>query len=314
MEAINAPVGKIAQALFDDPRKNDLKPAEGFPTAWLNFVEGLLDLGGDMRRHAIVLFFHNLNWFYTIDPSWTEKKLLIVFSSDNEYDQDAAWAGFLWGARVPSQSLYSRLKSDLLAFARRPRPSRRGYGGVLASIILAGWGSTNETNGERLISNQEMRDLLLKTDDNFRSRILWQLERWSSDKDDNGRWAKQLPEFLQDVWPRHISAKSATISARLCDLAFSDASRFVKVAEAVLPLLTKIDHGHLMLPNLRKSKDNIVDLYPEQTLALLDAILPDNAAIWPYDIEETIKRIGDADSRLNLDERLISLKRRWDAR
>ncbi|WP_428678727.1 SIR2 family protein [Reyranella sp.] len=314
MEAINAPVGKMAQALFNDPRKDELRHSGGFLAPWLNVVEALLDLGGDMRRHAIVLFFHNLNWFYTIDPSWTEKKLLIVFSGDNEYDQDAAWAGFLWGARVPNQRLYSRLKPDLLSFAKQPLPSRRGYGEVLAAIILAGWGSTSEINGERLISNQEMRGLLLKVDDNFRLRILWKLERWSTDKDDKGRWALQLPEFLQDVWPRHISAKSPAISARLCDLAFSDESRFPKVAAIVLPLLTKIDRGHVILPNLRKSKDNIVDLYPEQTLALLDAVLPDNAAIWPYGIEVNLSRIGDADSRLNLDERLISLKRRWDAR
>ncbi|MDI1262207.1 MAG: SIR2 family protein [bacterium] len=315
MEAINAPVGKIAEALFYDPRKNDLKPGEGFPASWLGFVDDLLNLDGDMRRHAIVSFFHNLNWFYAIDPSWTERSLLVVFNSDNEDDQDAAWAGFLWGATIPNQKLYMRMKPDFLALARDSMPSRRGYGNILTSIILAGWGSTNKADGERLISNQEMRNLLLSVNDDFRSRILWQLERWSTDKDEEpSRWAELLPQFLQEVWPRQISAKSPTISARLCDLAFSNGTRFPVIAEIVLPLLTKIDRDHLMLPNLRKSKDNIVDLYPEQTLALLSAILPGSAATWPYGIEEIIQKIGEANDQLNRDERLMSLKRRWDAR
>jgi SIR2-like domain len=314
-EALNAPVGKISEALFCDPRKNDLKLGEGFPESWLGFVDDLLKLAGDMRRHALVIFFHNLNWFYAIDPSWTEKRLLVVFNNDDTYDQDAAWAGFLWGARVPTQSLYMRLKSDLLAFARKPLPSRRGYGEVLAAVILAGWGSTNKIVGHRLISNEEMRGLLLNVDDDFRSRILWQVERWSTEKDEEAnKWADLLPEFLQAVWPRQISAKSSTISARLCDLAFSSKERFPKIVEVVLPLLTKIDRDHVNLPNLRRSKHSIVDSYPKEVLALLNAVLPDNAAAWPPGIEETIKRIGKADDRLNTDDRLISLKRRWDAR
>ena len=69
-----------------------------------------------------------------------------------------------------------------------------------------------------------------------------------------------------------------------------------------------------MLPELRRSGDNIVDRYPEQSLALLHAVLPDNALAWPYGMEGILQRIGKADSALNTDDRLISLKRRWDAR
>jgi hypothetical protein len=100
----------------------------------------------------------------------------------------------------------------------------------------------------------------------------------------------------------------------LCDLAFSNVERFPEIAEIVLPLLTTIDRDHLMLPNLRKSKDNIVDLYPQQTLALLHAVLPDNVTAWPYGIEATLKRIGEADESLRLDERLLELNRKWNSR
>lgn len=318
MEAINAPTGKVAEALFNDPRQNNLKIGEGFPPDWSGHVDRLLALAGDMHRHALVIFTHNLDWFYTIDPEWSEKNLLSVLDANDLDDKDAFWGGFFWGARAPRQKLYMRLKPYLLQLAKQGGVKRRRYSEVLSGIILAGWGSFSEGASERCISGDEFRDVLVHADDEFRSHVLWQAERWSSESKTEGgaesNWDTLLLELLRDVWPRQKSAKSPTISARLCDLAFSNEARFPELAEIVLPLLIKIDRGHLMLRNLRRSKDNIVDLYPHQTLAILHAVLPDNVSAWPYDIEDTLMRIGEADSILKTDERLLELKRKWDSR
>lgn len=45
MEAINSPTGKIAEALFNDPRKNNLDRNQGFPPEWLAHAQALLGLG-----------------------------------------------------------------------------------------------------------------------------------------------------------------------------------------------------------------------------------------------------------------------------
>ena len=82
----------------------------------------------------------------------------------------------------------------------------------------------------------------------------------------------------------------------------------------VLPLLSTIERDHLILPELSKSGRSIIDRYPQLALALLYAVLPANALAWPYGIEGILQRIGEADSKLNSDDRLISLRRRWDAR
>jgi hypothetical protein len=316
MEAINAPTGKVAQALFDDPRLNKLAAEAGLPAAWLEHVNSLLTLGADLRRHAIVIFFHRLNWLYAIDPSWTEDKLLSIFDGRDEQDREAAWGGFLWGSNVPNQKLYLRLKPKLLALAIKSIPSRRSFDEVISGIILAGWGSSDDKTGKRFISNEERRNLLLNADDEFRSHVLWQVQRWS-DADETAtseRWSDLLPEFLEKVWPRQVAAKTPTISARLCDLAFSDQKKFPTLVDIILPLLTKINRDELRLPYLRESKLSVVDLYPEKALALLDVALPDNATAWPYGIEGVLQRIGEADNSLNTDERLITLKRRWDSR
>jgi hypothetical protein len=316
MEAINSPVGKIAQALFYDPRIDGLRAGEGIPVDWLAFVSELLSLGDDLRRYAIVTFAHNLNWFYHLEPAWTEANLLSVLDGESGYDRDAAWSGFLFGTRGLSQALYARMKSNLLAVAKTKGLLRREYGEVLAGIILAGWGSRDAKTQARFVANEEMRDVLLEADDVFRSRILWQIERWleSEELSTAEKWSQMLPQLLRDVWPRQKSAKTPTISARLCELAFSNVKLFPQIADFVLPMLANIDREHLMLPNLRESKDNIADLYPHKTLALLYAVLPDNVTVWPYGIEAILQRIGEAASDLRADERFLELNRKWNSR
>lgn len=314
MEAINSPTGKISQAIFNDPRKNDLTPNQGFSSEWLTNVEALLALPGDPRRYTLVILFYNLNWFFAIDPKWTDQHLLPVLQGNDVDDRDSAWSGFLWSANTPNKELYMRLKNDMLEFAVTPLPSRRAYSEIIAGMILAGWGTVDDATDKRCISNDEMRSLLLKVSDEFRSQVLWQAQRWSEEKDElHERWEKQLPELLKN-WPRQLSARSPNTSVRLCELAFSSREQFPSIVELVSPLLSKIERDHLMLPLLRKSGDNIIDRYPEQALTLLYKVLPDNVSTWPYGMEEILQRIGEANSALNRDARLISLKRRWDAR
>jgi hypothetical protein len=46
-----------------------------------------------------------MNWFFAIDPLWTETNLVSLLAKRND-DSDAIWAGFFWGAQVPQKVLY----------------------------------------------------------------------------------------------------------------------------------------------------------------------------------------------------------------
>jgi hypothetical protein len=311
-EALNSPAGKLAESLMNDPAKDHLEIGKGFPATWISRVEELLALEGDCRRHALAMFAFNLNWFYTFDPIWTEGNLISVLDQDGE-DQNAVWEGFFWSAKFPNPKLYMRIKPHLLSLVRRESGARARHSEVLSGILLAAWGSIDEQTRERYITNAEMRDVLLNANDDFRSHTLWYLESWSR-KEEEGGWGAKLPVFFSEVWPRHKRAKSSRISARLCDLAFSDAAIFSKIADIVLPLVSEINQEHIMLHNLKDARNNIVDQFPEKTLALLFAVLPQNVSAWPYGIEDTLERIGVADPSLLTDGRLVELKRRWNAR
>ena len=318
-EALNAPTGKIAQVFLKDPRTKGLKKEHGFPKDWLHHVEGLLGLDGDLRRFAIVTFTHKLNWFYFFDPDWTHSNLLSVLRSGDRHDTEAWWSGYLSGERrIPGDKLFQVLKPYLLDKAAGDGQKDEAQNDQLAGLILASWGECHRESGESLISNSEFRRVLLNGGERFRARILWQLERWSTGQDnDNVRWATMLPEFLSNVWPVQKAVKTASSSARLVELAFSNEAHFLQVSEAILPHLIKIDLDHRLSLDFRQSNDkvsNIVDLYPERTLSVLWAVLPDDVADWPYEIDATLDRIGSAKPALKKDKRLIELKRKWNSR
>jgi hypothetical protein len=311
-EALNSPTGKLAQALMDDPAKNGLRIGGGFPASWIGRVEDLLALNGDARRYALVTFAFNLNWFYTIDPDWTDAHLISALDKEG-HDQDAFWYGIFWSATIPNEKLYQRIKPDLLNLARRKSPSSQHHVHILSGFLLAGWGSTNQQTREQYVTNAEMREVLLNSDDGFRIQTLSLLRGWSS-KEDEGRWRTKLPVFLKEVWPRDKKAKSPRISIALLDLVFSDTVNPGEIADIILPLISRAKQEHIGLYNLRKAETNIIERFPEKVLALLSAILPDDAASWAYDVEEVLERIGTADPSLLTDGRLVELKRRWNSR
>jgi hypothetical protein len=70
-----------------------------------------------------------------------------------------------------------------------------------------------------------------------------------------------------------------------------------------------IDQDHIRLPIHDMGNETLVETYPEQTLALLGAVLSENARQWPYGISEMLDGIAKAEPRLLTDGRLIKLNR-----
>jgi len=313
-EALNAPVGKLAQVLMKDPRLSVLAASEELPPTWLLSVEQLLALGSPARQHALAICAHNLIWFYTRSPRWTQVHFIDPMQTD-ACDRGAVWAGFFWGNRTPLNPLYDALKPDMLRLIESQKVTQHEHVGFLAAMLLAGWERLDIQNAPRLISDSAMRDMLLKGGDDFRAQAAWYLEQWTNGgPQGHEAWVRLLPELLGDVWPRHKAAKSPKTSARLCDLAFSNPELFPQIAEVVADLVARVSDEHLVLTNLEDNESTIANSHPKQTLALLFAVLPDDVFKWPYGIEGILERLQRAEPSLLQDERLIELKRKWSAR
>jgi hypothetical protein len=310
-EALNSPIGRLSQVLMQDPRVTNLQANDEIPQSWLRTVEQLLSLQAPGRQHALAILARNLNWFDARAPKWSEQHLIAMLDS-NASDRGAIWAGYFWGATTPAPPLYAKLKTNMKALIESRAVTRHEHVGFLAAMLLDGWQRIEAKGAPRLISDSEIRDMLLKGSDTFRAQAVWYLELWVKGTDERSQaWAQLLPEFLKEVWPRHKDAKTPRTSARLCDLAFSNPQLFPRVADIVTDLVEKVSDQHLILANLQDEDSALMKQYPSQVLALLSAILPEEVSKWPYGLEDILNQLQQSDPSLLKDERLIELRRRW---
>ena len=194
-DALNSPIGKLAQALMHDPQLSNLPASNGLPRPWIIRVEELLSLQGDHRRYTLVILSYRLKWLFAIDPAWTKSILLSVLDTEGD-DQKAVWAGFFWRGEIPNHDLFMLLKSRLIELAQHKSITRRSHGEVLAGILLAGWASEDSETGERYVSHTEIRTVLVNADEEFRLQTLWQVGRWATQRMKRMRnGSKTFPSF-----------------------------------------------------------------------------------------------------------------------
>lgn len=315
-EALNSPAGKIAQALLNDPRRNGLIRNQGLPSVWTAHVEHTLSLAKDDSCLALVFFTYLLHWFYEVDPKWTLENLLALLKEGTTEDQDAWWAGYLWGMKsIPTYELSQRLKPHLFAKVAERGNEDQDKRDSLVSLVLASWVYSEVDKGEVRISDSELRDLLLAGGDDFRSQALWHLEdRGKGEGEDAQLWKAQQDRFLRDVWPVQRAARTPQNSARLIELAFSNEDKFLETSELILPLIGPIERDQIMLPSLRRGEENILSAYPERVLEILYIALPEDASKWPYEIDANILRIAEVKPEIRTDPKWVELMRRWNSR
>ncbi|WP_421931844.1 hypothetical protein [Phenylobacterium sp.] len=308
MSALNSPSGHLAQALMADPARLPVE-GEGFPAAWLSKVTELLGLGGEAGRFAAVHLLYNIVWFFHFDPAWTEAHLLGRLQGDAD-DQDAFWSGFLTSAGAANLALYLRLKPGMLGLARQSRQDHDDTS-ALAGLLLSGWGSRDTADGERCISDMELRESLISGGDRFRGQVLWHLARWCEGPE--GDWRDQALELFRSAWPRQRVVKTPKTSAELAEFAISFPGDFSALVEALVPHLTPVTADTWFLGALDNEESRRLDDQPTAMLTLIWAILADTASDWPYGSAALVEKLSEAPD-LTADPRLAELRRRLAAR
>ena len=312
-EAINSASGNLAELHMTDPVKDNLKIGGGCPISWLKKVNQLLNLPNDANRYAMVIFSFNLRWFHLIDPKWTEKNLINIIENDNAQreDKDAIWSGFMWGARFPHEQLFLKLKPHLLKIVST-RSTNRRHDEVLSGLLLSGWG-LKDNNNKQYISNEELRNVLSATDEDFRNQILCHLGRWA--KDETSTWDNKVLGFLQNVWPKDKKVRTSKTSARLFQIALEQKKYFPAVSKQVAQMISKVGNEHVFFPESINSdgetdEESNAEKYPEDYLNLLYAFLHDQPERWSYGVTDVLKIIEEARPTLLNDPRLIEIKAR----
>ncbi|MFO0884345.1 MAG: SIR2 family protein [Pirellulales bacterium] len=307
--AINSSIGHVVASIIQ---------SENFDSNdnGLNRLRDCLQLPGDQRRYAIAVISHHLGWLHSKSSNWTDQNLLSIIDGNDDDDRDAFWDGFFWNPQIPNRETFLRLKDGILSVAKGERSARLDSLHNLSCVLLSAWLSHTGDKENRWLRNPELREILLQTSDDLRSHVLAQFERnlLHGEDEDWEEWQQDALEFFEKVWPRQLIAKSSRMLAGLCDVLTAHPASFVKLFDAITPLLDTVhDTSRLHFHLGGKTKD-IIKEHPAKFLQILRIILPENSRVWPYGVSDVLEAITQADETLTSNSHMLELQSNLNAR
>jgi hypothetical protein len=272
---------------------------------WQNRVEELFTLPGEQRCHAVVLASHNLAWFDRVAPAWTEQNLLPL-ASDSAVG-DAFWDGIIWsGGNGLNERLLRALLPDLKRLARHPRGRRRDDA-IVPGLILSSWGqSIGCSTSDQLVTDVELRDLLVLADQSFAHEVIRYLENWSRQ---DGPWGDRTIYFFECVWPKQRKLRTSATSARLTHLLFESGSLLPRLAPLIVPRPVPLRGGWVNYISRDESDSDPAKQYPAFVLDVMWVILADDPQDWPHGALQTLDVLETTPETAS-DTRLAELRRR----
>ncbi|NEU95660.1 anti-phage defense-associated sirtuin Dsr1 [Bradyrhizobium uaiense] len=294
-EAINHPIGHVAQALLNlwfkrTPNDNDSLPRDIEP-----FFTEMSDVGIARFRHGRVLLASRSIALFRVDRPWTEKHLLPLFDWETSAEAKAAWEGFLWSPRLYHPLLIA-FKSQFLSTADHYEElgeHGRQFAAFLTYAALdpaEGYTSTDFRTAVGALPQEGLQEVA--------QALSQALEGAGEQREDY--WKNRVRPFWQEVWPKSRDLASKSIAESLAVLSIAAGGEFPSALAAVVDWLRPIEHPHFVVHKLDES--GLCARFPEAALRLLDAIVTDQP--WaPRELVKCLEAIAQQIPGLRKDKR-----------
>lgn len=307
MNAINSPVGRMAETLFAILAEQHLGQNEGIPVSFRQRIERLLEAPGEGADHAISEASLRLRWLHYIDPEWTLRRILPFLDPSHTY-AEPAWSGYLHDNVVASAELFSYLKPYFLQMFRSAAQWKwddSPYHKLSEFLIVACFWSLKDN---RFVSYKEARTALQALDDESRAHAVWFLSRVVREQ---RCWKSFGKPFIEQAWPREKKCRTMAVSRNFAFLAEQSGRHFPDVVRTITPFLTPVDHLDMITHGINEDQEdgNVAAKYPEPTLTLLDRLIPSNPQRGPYNLATILDVMAESLPRLQQDERWRRLNR-----
>lgn len=299
-EAINHPVGHVAQALLNlwfkrNPNDNDLLPADLKP-----IFTALCDVHVDRFRHGRVLLGSRLIAFFRVDRPWTEQHLLPLFDWSNPVEAKAVWEGFLWSPRL-YQPLLTAFKSQFLESANHYADLGEHRQQFATFLTYAALGPTEGYTVEEFRS---AIGALPQEGLEESAQALSQALAGAADQSED-YWKNRAQPFWQQIWPKSRDQATPRIAESLTRLVIAARGEFPAALAAVQDWLQPIEHPHYVVHLLYES--GLCSRYPADALGLLNAVIADQQ--WgPRELGQCLDQIVQATPNLAQDARYLRLR------
>ncbi|MFX1739842.1 SIR2 family protein [Paraburkholderia sp. A1RI_3L] len=299
-EAINHPVGHVTQALLNlwfkrNPNDNDQLPAAIEP-----FFTELCDVQVDRFRHGRVLLGSQLIALFRVDRTWTEQKLLPLFSWSNPAEAKAVWEGFLWSPRL-YQPLLIAFKLHFLESANHYADLGEHRQQFAAFLTYAALGPTEGYTVDEFRS--AIGALPQEGLEESAQALSQALEGAGDQREDY--WKNRVQPFWQYVWPKSRHFATPRIAESLTRLIIAARSEFPAALAAMQDWLQPIEHPHYVVHLLHES--GLCSRFPADALHLLDTVIADQQ--WaPQELGQCLDVIVQVSPQLAQDVRYLRLR------
>lgn len=294
-EAINHPVGHVAQALFStwfkrNPGDGDLLPDDLRP-----LLTQLCDVQIDRYRHGRVILAANLIALFRVDPDWTQEHLLRRFDwAASAVEAKSCWEGFLWSPRL-YRPLLIAFKPSFLETANHYLElgeHRHQYVSLLTFAAL------NEVEG---YFPEDFRVAISRLpQDGLRvaARSLQQAMDGAGEQRSDF-WKNRVAPFWHDVWPKNRELASPQIANALALMCITAAESFGDAFNTVSNWMRPNRHPNHVVERLWTS--GACSKFPLESLRLLRAILSDDEPLLPTRLSDCLSSIVEARPSLVID-------------
>jgi hypothetical protein len=298
--AINAPSGKLAEALINTLSARKRRKKRQIPPDIRTKIERLLSLSGEGRWHAITMLAHQLVWLDAIDPDWTKENLRKYFDPSMP-DAEAAWSGFVWAHRAMQPRLFRQMKGYFLdAFPATRRWRAGGLADLAHHLVLAlnsipreGW----------LLSYAEARNALRMSSEEVRIEALVFLR--TSFRPGKEHWDELMVPFFREVWPREQQFQTAATTSMLLRMLEDADDRFPAAVRLVANYLVPSTDAHIFVSQFGSERRNghadLTVRYPRDTLFVLGRIVAEGTPRPPYGLGQVLSRLIEAGPELRQD-------------
>jgi hypothetical protein len=300
-QALNHPMGRLAEILVHLLHSEDTKDARAIPVELRTRLELVLDRSRESGRPGRVIVASRLAILHSMDRDWTVLHLLPLFDWRDEIEAQGAWQGFLWSPFV-QPSLWVNLKPMFLSIFAHAKGFESSFERRLASML-----ASLAIDGDKLLSIDEIRHCLRSLSNEGRETVAWFAWRRLNDAGDRSPllWQQRIGPWIAKAWPREKEFQSGGVSGRLAEAAASTGSAFPEAVPTILTILVPVRWPAGLFDQLRTT--GLARKYPGAALALLSTLLEENTFIHGDSFSHLLDDIRDAAPELANDKRLRRL-------
>jgi hypothetical protein len=261
-------------------------------------LHNLLNLSPAISNRVICEVTENLYWVSNIDPEWVHQNIICYFQLDEPH-APAAWKGYIgsnkpWLNKACSQKIYPLIITLFPTIYGNEWDKNLSNKAAVILVEL----TLNGIEEDWKVSFDDMRRCLrhmtLKNIQNVISRLKQIGQNDSSD------WEKKVIPFIKQAWPKEKSYQKPEMTTNWLSLLTTTGMSFPSVLNAVSPILKPIQGFSIPLASFYRSKDGapLAQLFPKDTLDLLDKLIMDTPNIIPYEVPKMLDVITESDPPL----------------